>query len=616
MATSKPNFNRIWAAGAPVGNVVDPDVSSPGKFDDGWLAEVPTFQNFNFLQQLFTQGLAYINEQGIGDWDIDTAYPIKGITKGSDGNLYESVLEQDGNDPISDDGTNWKLWFSFKAINSTEPNYSKRLWNNRLNVSPTVPTVVITGDSLSYNHQDFDAVARQNAEDCFPGMNSWSFVIRDAIIRSSGFVHADEIQYLMSTGVSKLGQIGSAQFINPFNGRLNVFRATAQTDSLKFYYKHSGPQNKAYMWFLKNPLDTGCSFEVKVNGASQVPVWNTGGTTISDPYQGYELHLLEIPNVPNSGIWSTIELTDFIGTASVPDPTNRDVYFMGIGSNAVNIKQTGRGGQSSQWIVDNLAEKVTDFTPDLTIITIGANDPWAGNPQGLQTVSDYIDNLNTIFDGIEAANSNARILLISPPLTNESIILNSTMIKYIKAAREVAYKRGTGFIDVNELFSNAPTELYRFDSIHYSKQGNSMLANRVADIIGLELSDELDCVLSYGQYPFSEPDPVKERIFSAYDGANFSRVVLRADPSLDVVASITKENDYSIRVTINIDPQLYGNISIKQFDANGAQKITASPQNYFNGFVLFQLRKQDGSQLIAADWVTYLSSLKFIVEFT
>ena len=107
MSTSKPNLVRTWASGAPGSSVVDPDSTSPGKFAAGWLAEVPPFEHFNFLQQLFSQGLAHFNEQGIGVWDSDTTYPAKGLSKGSDGRIYQAVQEQNGNDPTSDDGTNW-----------------------------------------------------------------------------------------------------------------------------------------------------------------------------------------------------------------------------------------------------------------------------------------------------------------------------------------------------------------------------------------------------------------------------------------------------------------------------------------------------------------------------
>lgn len=107
MAVAKPDLTRVWAAGAPGGNVVDPDVTTPGKFDAGWVAEVPPFEHFNYLQKTFSQGLAHNNEQGINLWDADTVYPINGLTKGSDGEIYFAVIENNGNDPTSDDGTNW-----------------------------------------------------------------------------------------------------------------------------------------------------------------------------------------------------------------------------------------------------------------------------------------------------------------------------------------------------------------------------------------------------------------------------------------------------------------------------------------------------------------------------
>jgi len=110
MATTKPDLRRVWAAGAPGANIEDPDVTSPGKYDDGWLAEIPTFENFNFLQQLFTQGLAHINEQGIAQWDTLTEYPLGALVKGSNGILYKStVAANTGNDPISSPITEWSV---------------------------------------------------------------------------------------------------------------------------------------------------------------------------------------------------------------------------------------------------------------------------------------------------------------------------------------------------------------------------------------------------------------------------------------------------------------------------------------------------------------------------
>jgi hypothetical protein len=108
--TDKPNLTRVWAGTAPGGNVVDPDTVTAGKFAAGWQAEVPPFEYFNFIQKQITEGLAHINEQGIAVWDDLTTYPVGGLAKGSDGNLYKALVSQNDNDPVSDSGTNWIDW--------------------------------------------------------------------------------------------------------------------------------------------------------------------------------------------------------------------------------------------------------------------------------------------------------------------------------------------------------------------------------------------------------------------------------------------------------------------------------------------------------------------------
>lgn len=118
MTISKPDLTRIWASSAPPSNVVDPDVTIPGKVAAGWLAEVPPFEHFNYLQKWFTQGLAHINERGIPEWDADTVYPVGAFVTGSDGQLYKSKSLQNGNNPISDP-VNWdKLYINKAGINS------------------------------------------------------------------------------------------------------------------------------------------------------------------------------------------------------------------------------------------------------------------------------------------------------------------------------------------------------------------------------------------------------------------------------------------------------------------------------------------------------------------
>ncbi len=108
MAIEKPDFIRVWASGASSGDVVDPDDAIPGKFEAGWVIELPEYQHFNYLQNLFTERTAYLNEQGIGEWDTDTEYPEGAVVKGSDGELYMALIDNDGFDPISSP-TQWDI---------------------------------------------------------------------------------------------------------------------------------------------------------------------------------------------------------------------------------------------------------------------------------------------------------------------------------------------------------------------------------------------------------------------------------------------------------------------------------------------------------------------------
>lgn len=90
--TDKPNLTRVWANGAAPTDIIDPDTTTPGKFNLGWSAEIPPFEHFNFIQKMVTQALAHINEVGIAQWDENTNYQIRALVRGSDNNIYRSVI--------------------------------------------------------------------------------------------------------------------------------------------------------------------------------------------------------------------------------------------------------------------------------------------------------------------------------------------------------------------------------------------------------------------------------------------------------------------------------------------------------------------------------------------
>lgn len=115
--TAKPSdLTRVWANGAASGDVVDPDVADPGKFDLGWGAEKPPYQYFNFIQKLLTQGLAHSNEYGIMQWDSTTDYPVGGWARSTvDDEVYVSLVNPNTNNEPSASPTEWTKLKDFFA---------------------------------------------------------------------------------------------------------------------------------------------------------------------------------------------------------------------------------------------------------------------------------------------------------------------------------------------------------------------------------------------------------------------------------------------------------------------------------------------------------------------
>jgi len=102
MATSKPVDIRIWAEG---GQKTDPGNS---KYAQGWVVEIPTLQNMNFIQNQITQMMKHINEQGIVQWDNLTNYPIGAIAKGSNNIAYKALNANVADDPVT--SANWEIF--------------------------------------------------------------------------------------------------------------------------------------------------------------------------------------------------------------------------------------------------------------------------------------------------------------------------------------------------------------------------------------------------------------------------------------------------------------------------------------------------------------------------
>ncbi len=97
---NKPDMSYgIWAQG---GNI---EIPSSEKVQQGWTVEKPLNETMNWLQNKQDRYLAYLNQQGIPEWDTKTTYAINSYAVRA-GVLFQSTSQNIDADPT----TNSNIW--------------------------------------------------------------------------------------------------------------------------------------------------------------------------------------------------------------------------------------------------------------------------------------------------------------------------------------------------------------------------------------------------------------------------------------------------------------------------------------------------------------------------
>ena len=123
----------IIAYGSDIaGNIVetkDPDVIQTEAYKTGVRAAVvgnnsTTLQNRQALDFLFSRQLKYLYQHGIAEWGADETYYKSSVVKGSDGNLYGSITDNnEGHDPVTD--TSHTYWRNFPTYQELDAKVNK-----------------------------------------------------------------------------------------------------------------------------------------------------------------------------------------------------------------------------------------------------------------------------------------------------------------------------------------------------------------------------------------------------------------------------------------------------------------------------------------------------------
>jgi len=346
-------------------------------------------------------------------------------------------------------------------------------------------TSVIVGDSLSFNSYDYMISPATNAFDCYLGIMSWSFMLRDAIYRNDKyFKHGDEINYTKISTNTSVSISDMGKYYLNFNGRSIAFNINDNLETITIPINFISNSSKAVIYVASNPQNTACSFDV-YNGTNLIGNYNTNGT--NKKYQGYEIIPIEVPIVNYTQ--QNIRITNFVQTSNSPESSGKmQLRILGIGSKYSPVYLTGMGSQTSSWLLQNIQTRVLDYNPDFVTIIIGANDIALGVTQEV-----YESNLQSVVNSIRTLKPNCQILFLGTP--SNSNISDTTTKAYNAKIRNIAINNGCYFIDCLKLFNNINSSEWKYDNIHMKQYGNEILCKTILKTImpnGLYPKDMVD----------------------------------------------------------------------------------------------------------------------------
>lgn len=115
--TDQVNLNLVWASG---GGRTDPDLLEPGKYEDGWVSQRPTFQNFNFMLNGLDANTLALAEKGNWEHQLDINY-VAGASVRVAGVVYYCHADNINIDPTADVNEDyWSLTPYFGSDVSTK----------------------------------------------------------------------------------------------------------------------------------------------------------------------------------------------------------------------------------------------------------------------------------------------------------------------------------------------------------------------------------------------------------------------------------------------------------------------------------------------------------------
>jgi len=110
--TTQRDLQKVWAL---TGGTLDPDIAVPGKYEDGWVVEIPTYENFNYVLQNHSNNMLVLAEKGTFSYQADISYAA-GSEVWESGSKWTAMLPSLDVLPSTDTNDYWTKGAGFGGL--------------------------------------------------------------------------------------------------------------------------------------------------------------------------------------------------------------------------------------------------------------------------------------------------------------------------------------------------------------------------------------------------------------------------------------------------------------------------------------------------------------------
>lgn len=142
-----PDLSLLWSS---AGDILKP---SDSKIQQGWSAEVPPRQWFNWLDNRQDQAIAHIAQHGIAVWSDTLEYQAgKSYVQGSDGSLYKAITTNTDVNPVGNSGADWSLIATAPFATTTQ---AQQQTSTSSIISPSLLSLAFKGSNQQFGTTGF-----------------------------------------------------------------------------------------------------------------------------------------------------------------------------------------------------------------------------------------------------------------------------------------------------------------------------------------------------------------------------------------------------------------------------------------------------------------------------